>query len=98
MIWRGLAILVCVPAFAQLPRSQAPMPRDVPYTPGRIDASVTDLEGRPIVDLKTADFTLEASGRQQKIESAKLEKDQPLRLVVLIDDVSLRLDRLNAVR
>src|SRR3954454_7537937 len=98
MTWRGLAILVCVSAFAQLPRSQAPMPRDVPYTPGRIDASVTDLEGRPIADLKAADFTLEASGRPQKIETVKLEKDQPLRLAVLVDDVSLPLERLNAVR
>src|SRR5690348_1117069 len=98
MTWRGLTILVCVSAFAQLPRSQAPMPREDASTPGRIDASVTDLEGRPITDLKAADFALDINGKPQKIEACRLQKDQPLRLAVLIDDVSLPLDRLNVAR
>ena len=91
MTWRGLTIFVCVSAFAQLPRSQAPMPREDTSLHGRIDALLTDLEGRPVADLKASEFTLEVSGKPQKIETAIVEKDQPLRLAVLIDDVSLTL-------
>jgi VWFA-related protein len=74
------------------------MPRENSSTPGRVDATVTEVDGRPVADLKAADFTLEANGKPQKLESVKFEKDQPLRLIVLIDDLSLPPDPLNMVR
>jgi VWFA-related protein len=109
MTWRGLTLLIpCAAALAQLPRSQAPMPRD--YSTDRqrsrpagtnnvrLDATVTDLHGRPIQDLSAADFTLEADGKPQKIDSCVFRAKQPLRLAVLIDDLSLPLNHLNEAR
>lgn len=98
MTWRGLIpLLLCVPAFAQLPRPQAPPPREGPIVP-RLDAVVTDDSGRPVEGLTAADFTIEVDGKPRKIETCAFQKDGPLRLAVVIDDLSLPLDRLNAAK
>jgi VWFA-related protein len=107
MTWRGLLVLfTAAGAFGQLPRSQAPMPRDIqsqssarrPPTSGRLDATVTDLQGRPVAGLTAADFTLSVDGKLRKIESCEFRTTGPLRLAVVLDDLSLSVDLLNAAR
>lgn len=99
MTWRGLiSLLLCVSAFGQLPRPQAPPPREGSTTISRLDAVVTDDMGRTMEGLTAADFTLEIEGKPRKIESSAFQKDGALRLAVVIDDLSLPLDRLNAAR
>jgi VWFA-related protein len=64
----------------------------------RLDATATDLHGRPIQDLTAADFTLKADAKPQKIDSCVFRSNQPVRLAVLIDDLSLPLKHLNEAR
>jgi VWFA-related protein len=99
-------LFASVATFAQLPPSQAPRPpvtRDSrspepPVQMGRVDATVSDLKGVPISGLTAADFTVEANGRQQRIESCMYRADQPLRLAVILDDLSLSAERLEKAR
>jgi VWFA-related protein len=47
--------------------------RSAPHpAPARIDAVVTDVKGRPVLDLKAADFELKAGGVVQSLESVEL--------------------------
>lgn len=100
MTWRGpILLLMCATAaLAQLPKSQAPMPREGPAPPTRLNVVVTDLQGRTVPDLKLADFALEIDDKPRKIESCEFRKDQPLRLAVILDDLSLTPEQLNAAR
>jgi hypothetical protein len=100
MTWRGpLLLLLCAgAALAQLPRSQAPAPRPGPSGPIRLEAAVTDLAGKAIPDLTAADFTLEIAGAPRPIDRAVFRRNQPLRLAVILDDLGLTLDQLNAAR
>src|SRR3954452_12862737 len=105
MIRRSVSVLLlCASVFAQgLPPSQGPMPRasgepERHSTTARVDAIVTDLQGRSIPGLTAADFTLETGGKPRTIASCEFRADEPLRLVVLLDDLSLTLDQSNAAR
>ena len=55
-------------------------------------------ERDPISGLTAADFTVEADGKQQTIESCVYRADQPLRLAVILDDLSLSAARLEKAR
>jgi VWFA-related protein len=108
LLWSATA------AWAQLPPAQAPPPRPDPderherrkkkeaevsrYEAARLDAVVSDLKGEAVTGLKTQDFSLTVNGKPQKIDTCVYRKDEPLRLVVIIDDLSLSLDNNNAAR
>ncbi len=107
----ALALLLVSAALAQLPPPQAPPPRAEELEPAkrrtsasdskehaRIDATVFDLQGRSIAGLTAADFTVEADGKPRSIESCAYRTDAPLRLAVVIDDLSLSPPQLEKAR
>jgi VWFA-related protein len=113
MTRRGLTfLLLCASAVAQLPRSQAPTPSDLETegkrkrtleigairTAGRVDAIVTDMEGRPVPGLTAADFSVETDGKSRTVESCQFHSNEPLRLVVILDDLGLTLEQSNEAR
>jgi Ca-activated chloride channel family protein len=106
MTARVALLFVSVAAFAQLPTPQAPPPpvardsrsSEPPSAKPRVDATVSDLQGHPIPGLTAADFIIEADGRQQPIESCVYHTGQPLRLAVILDDLSLSAARLDKAR
>lgn len=113
MTRRGLTfLLLCASALAQLPRSQAPKPFDVDTetkrkrgpesdptrTVARVDAVVTDLEGRSVPGLAASDFVLETDGKPRTVQSCQLYSGESLRLAVILDDLALNLDQSNAAR
>ncbi len=53
-------------------RAQQPAPTDTDSPPIRIDAVVTDPQGRPILDLRPSDFELLENGIARPIESIQL--------------------------
>jgi VWFA-related protein len=53
-------------------RAQQPAPTDTDLPPIRIDAVVTDPQGRPILDLRPSDFELLENGVARPIESIQL--------------------------
>lgn len=102
MIGRILLLLMCVAAgWAQLPPAQAPAP--AAETAGKskhqaelslresahLDAVVSDGQGRPVAGLQAADFSLVVDGKPQKIEKCEYRTGEPLRLAVILDDLSL---------
>jgi hypothetical protein len=74
------------------------MPREGPAPPARLDAVVTDLQGRAVPDLKATDFTLEIDDKPRRIDGCEFRKDRPLRLAVILDDLSLTAEQLNGAR
>jgi VWFA-related protein len=103
-----LPVLWCAAALAQLPPPQSEPPKpDEPHnrkttTPERdllhVDARVTDFQGRAAPGLTAADFTIEVNGKPRKIDECRFVEPRPVRVALLIDDLSLSLPHLNAVR
>ena len=107
MTARVVFLFASVTAFAQLPPAQAPPPRVITEsrkaepparTIARVDATVSDMKGNPITGLTAADFTLEVNGKQESIETCVYRADQPLRLAVIVDDLSLSAPHLDKAR
>jgi VWFA-related protein len=110
MTARVVLFFACAAAFAQLPQPQAPPPRSEPSgrdrgrpepsstSVTRVDATVFDLQGQGVAGLTAADFALEADGKAQPIARCEYRTDQPLRLVVLLDDLSLTRERIDKAR
>src|SRR4051812_33283269 len=106
MIRRVFSWLCCASMlWAQLPQPQAPRPRNElstnerrrsperhPDEIARVDMVVTDPQGRRVPGLKAADFVVEADGKPVKVESCEYREGQPLRLAVVVDDLSLSLE------
>jgi VWFA-related protein len=96
------AVVWCAAALAQLPAPQAPPPRfDEPAksrtrklpppmkTPWRVDAIATGPDGRPVSDLTAADFDVLTGDKPQKATAAEFQGSAPLRIAVVVDDLSL---------
>jgi len=110
MLGRILILLSCgATGWAQLPPTQAPVPSPDPFesrrdkkpvdrTTARLDAVVYDRDDKPVANLTAADFTLQTDGSPQKIDICEYRANQPLRLAVVIDDLSLSQDRSNKAR
>ena len=110
MIGRVFMVAACAAAgWAQLPPPQAAPPppddaraarkrADERRSESRLDAVVYDLQGQPVADLKAEDFSLTVSGKPQKIKTASYLTEQPLRLVVVLDDLGLSRENSNAAR
>jgi VWFA-related protein len=112
MIGRILLVLMCgVAGWAQLPPPQAPPPRiefeevrgrrkepEAPKHEARLDAVVYDRQGEPVTGLKAGDFFLTVEGNPQKIDTCTYRSGQPLRLVVVLDDLSLSPEHNNETR
>ena len=112
MIGRVPLVLICGGiAVAQLPPAQAPAPKSEiasrehgrkadaePVQTAHVDAVVSDAQGHSLTGLHAADFAIQAEGKPQKIDACEFHADQPLRLVVIIDDLSLSLAHLNDAR
>jgi VWFA-related protein len=71
---------------------------DKPHSIARVDVVVTDMEGRPVPGLTAADFSLETDGKARTVQSCEFHSDEPLRLVVILDDLGLNLDQSNRAR
>src|SRR4051794_31663949 len=107
---RVLLLFTCATAFAQLPAPQAPRPLAEPSpreklraepsfsTVTRVDATVSDLQGQTIPNLTAADFSIEADSKPQAIARCEYRANEPLRLVVLLDDLSLTRERIDKAR
>jgi VWFA-related protein len=104
-----LLAMCCAAAAAQLPPAQAPPPVEAsaksrkggaPHAvwEWRVDAVVTDAARRSIPDLTAADFELLAGGKPQKIAGAEFHSATPLRLAMVVDDLSLSPERVAAVK
>jgi VWFA-related protein len=112
MLGRTLILLICGAAgWAQLPPTQAPLPAPDPFesrrgkkheelsrTAARLDAVAYDADRKPLTRLTAADFHLQAEGTAQKIDTCEYRANQPLRLAVVIDDLSLSADHSNSAR
>jgi VWFA-related protein len=112
MIRRGLfPVLWCAAALAQLPAPQAPPPlfdgpaksktRKIPpttKTPWRVDASATGPDGRPVPGLTAADFEVLTAGKPLKATAAEFESSAPLRIALMVDDLSLSAENLAGLR
>jgi VWFA-related protein len=94
---------------AQLPPPQAAPPKadlethkSKTTTPDhyvlQVDARVTDRQGRAATGLTAADFTIETDGKPQKVEQVRFFDPKPVRVALVIDDLSLSLAHLNEVR
>jgi VWFA-related protein len=110
MLGRIPILLICAAAgWAQLPPTEAPLPAPDPFesrrdkkpvdrTTARLDAVVYDRDDKPVTTLTAADFSLETDGSPQKIGICEYRAKQPLRLAVVIDDLSLSPDHSNSAR
>jgi len=111
MLGRVIILLTCGAAgWAQLPPTQAPVPAPDPFearrdkkktvdrTTARLDAVVYDRDDKPVTTLTAADFQLQTDGSPQKIDICEYRANQPLRLAVVIDDLSLSQDHSNKAR
>jgi VWFA-related protein len=110
MLGRILIFLICGAAgWAQLPPTQAPVPATDPFearrdkkpldrTTARLDAVVYDRDDKPVTTLTAADFKLQTDGSPQKIDACEYRTNQPLRLVVVLDDLSLSQQHSNNAR
>lgn len=108
---RLFPLLWCTAALAQLPAPQAPAPRIKTATksnsrkipppgkaPWRVDAIAAGADGRPVPDLTAADFEIQTAGKPQTVTGAKFQNDSPLRVALLVDDLSLSPGHLAAIR
>ena len=64
----------------------------------RVDATVSDLQGVPFTGLSAADFTIEADGKQQAIESCDIAPASRCASPLSLDDLSLSAARLDKAR
>jgi VWFA-related protein len=103
-----LPALWCAAALAQLPPPQSAPPRPEPERKSKastpepqllhVDVRAADLQGRAATGLTATDFTVETDGKPQKVEKCSYVDPHPLRVVLLVDDLSLSLQHLNAVK
>jgi len=56
----------------------------------RVDASVADRTGQPIVDLTRADFTVEIDGKKQPVRNVRFVsgESEPASLIFMVDDIN----------
>jgi VWFA-related protein len=107
MIRRLSLVLWCAVALAQLPAPQALPPRvemqaklrarqisALGKIPWRIDATAAAPDGRPVPDLTAADFEILADGKPQHITAAEFQSSRPLRIALVVDDLSLSAENL----
>jgi VWFA-related protein len=104
-----LLALCCAAGSAQLPPPQSAPPPPEPDRHNRktvsaepevlhVDARVTDFQGRPANGLTAADFTIEADGKPMPVSGCRFVVPSPVRVALVIDDLSLSLQHLADVK
>jgi VWFA-related protein len=106
----ALPVLWCAAALAQLPSPQSAPPKPEPEHNRKtstaapevqllhVDARVTDFEGRPATGLTAADFTVETDGKPQKVEQCRYVEARPVRVALVVDNLSLSRPHLAALK
>jgi VWFA-related protein len=95
----ALALAVCCTAFAQLPRSQAPVPEEKPEGSSAMDAIVTDDSGRPVTGLSAGDFEVTQKDSPRKVSGVSyVDGAKGRTFVFVIDDLELPPEALAAAR
>jgi VWFA-related protein len=67
-------------------------------TPWRVDASATGPDGRTVSGLTAADFEVLTDGKPQKATAAEFQSSTPLRIALVVDDLSLSAENLAGLR
>ena len=95
----ALALAVCCTAFAQLPRSQAPVPEEKPEGSSAMDAIVTDDSGHPVTGLAATDFEVTQKDSPRKVSGVSyVDGGKGRTFVFVIDDLELPPEALAAAR
>jgi VWFA-related protein len=101
--------LWCTVALAQLPKPQAATPPGESSVKSRkhqasaggvlqVDAVVTDAQGRAVRNLTAPDFEVLTDDKPRKVTDCRFESDEPLRIALVVDDLSLSREHLAAIK